>query len=512
MTCSHLLFFLLSLFGPILRCSGSTDDTDPDFWERSGRQRLEQLLHPHIIDSPAKNIIVFIGDGMGISTVTAARIYSGQMQNKSGEEAMLAFDRFPYTALVKTYAVDRQVVDSAASATAMFTGVKTRNAVIGLSARAQLSNCDSAAGNYVYSFMDKAQEKGMATGFVTSTRVTHATPAALYSHSVNRDWEADSKMPKGVTRCKDIARQLIEDAPGNKFKVVLGGGLDYFKPKGSTSSARRTDGQDLVKEWMSSKENATFVATAQALRNIDLNSTEYLMGLFSPDHMDYALKRSKEQPSLPEMVETAIRMLKKSSQGFALMVEGGRIDHAHHENKAHLSLGEAEEMSRAVHLARSLTDLDDTLILVTADHSHSFVINGYPKRGNPIFGMAGVSKYDHLPYATLGYTNGPSKTTRSSNNVEHSQSLDYQQPVLVPLSTETHGGEDVALYASGPMAHLVRGVIEQNVLSYIIDYATCLGGYRDRSSTKGAATVVYVNHVLVFLVVITALLRTLQSS
>lgn len=478
----YLTFLLSPVFAPLLATSGFRDDKTPEFWEKSGQEALKRLLNPSIVDSPAKNVIVFLGDGMGLATITAARIYSGQLKNQSGEEASLSFDEFPYTALVKTYAVDRQVVDSAASATAIFTGVKTNYFLLGLSPKAQLANCDSAAGNHVFSFMQRAQDKGLSTGFVTSTRVTHATPAALYCHSAHRDWEVDSKLPVDATKCKDIARQLVEDAPGNNFKVILGGGLDYFKSRNSSARGKRADGRDLVEEWQSRKGNGKFVRTAQELRSVNVNSTDYLLGLFSPDHMEYELKRKETQPSLSQMVETAIKMLRKNSKGFALMVEGGRIDHAHHENRAHLSLGEAVEFSRAVHLARTLTSIQDTLILVTADHSHSFVLSGFPRRGNPILGMAGVSDQDGLPYTTLAYTNGPSKTIRSMDDYSLSQFLDYQQPVLVPLTRETHGGEDVAVYASGPMAHLVRGVIEQNVLAHFIDYAACLGDSTDRLS------------------------------
>ncbi|XP_064460944.1 alkaline phosphatase, tissue-nonspecific isozyme-like isoform X2 [Ornithodoros turicata] len=456
------------------------------------------LLRPEVVDVPAKNVIVFVGDGMGLATVTAARIYSGQLQNRSGEENMLSFDQFPYTAFVKTYAVDKQVVDSAASATAIFTGVKTNFALLGLSAKANLSDCNSSIGNDVYSFMARAQLKDKDTGFVTSTRVTHATPAALYSHSAHREWEADSKMPGEASRCKDIARQLVEDAPGNKFKVILGGGLQYLKSTSSSPTGIRQDGRDLVKEWLSRNSKAKFVRTAQELAGVDVNSTDYLMGLFADDHMEYALKRTMDQPSLPQMVETAIRMLKKNPNGFALMVEGGRIDHGHHDNRAILAIAEAEELSRAVHLARTMTSTRDTLILVTADHSHSFVLSGYPVRGNPITGTAGTA-LDNMTYTSLAYTNGPSKSVRSEQDSELSQSVDYQQPVLVPLASETHGGEDVALYASGPMAHLVRGVIEQNAIAHIIDYAACLGDSSEKMSRceVNSATAAVVNHLVV---------------
>ncbi|KAL1421850.1 hypothetical protein MTO96_022768 [Rhipicephalus appendiculatus] len=171
-------------------------EDDPEFWRLSGQNSISRLLSAPVVDAPAKNVIVFVGDGMGISTVTASRIYRIQKGTElPGEEGSLSFEHFPYTALVKTYAVDRQVTDSAASATALFCGAKTKMAMLALSARANTSECDSAAGNELHSFIKKAQDRGMSTGLVTTTRVTHATPAALYAHSAHRDWEMDTKMP-----------------------------------------------------------------------------------------------------------------------------------------------------------------------------------------------------------------------------------------------------------------------------------------------------------------------------
>lgn len=454
-------------------------EEDPEFWRSSGQRTVSELLSASVVDAPAKNVIVFVGDGMGVSTVTASRIYRTQAKmGQPGEEGSLSFERFPYTALVKTYAVDRQVTDSAASATALFCGAKTKMAMIGLSASANVSECDSAAGNELHSFIKRAQDKGMWTGVVTTTRVTHATPAALYAHAAHRDWEMDSKMPKR-TRCKDIARQLVEDSPGKGLNVILGGGLAYFKDK-QRGGGKRGDGLDLVDQWKKDKKNRKFVGSREELLAVDTNKTEYLLGLFSGDHMSYELYRQEKQPSLVDMVVTAVKILRKRDLGFALVVEGGRIDHGHHENRAALALHETAELSDAVTAALELVDLSDTLVLVTADHSHSFTLNGYPVRGNPVLGLAGLSEKDGLPYTTLSYANGPSTTKRKADT--NTEAVDYQQVVAVPLRLETHAGEDVALYAAGPMAHLVRGVLEQHAVTHLIDYAVCLGdGARLRS-------------------------------
>lgn len=114
-----------------------------------------------------------------------------------------------------------------------------------------------------------------------------------------------------------------------------------------------------------------------------------MLGLFSPGHMPYAMERDhgpNGSPSLQNMTSQAIKVLSRNQDGYVLMVEGGRIDHAHHANYAHMALHEAAEMDDAVAYAAANTDPADTLIIVTADHSHSFTINGYPDRGNDILG------------------------------------------------------------------------------------------------------------------------------
>ncbi|KAH8038831.1 hypothetical protein HPB51_003334 [Rhipicephalus microplus] len=248
-------------------------EDDPEFWRLSGQNGISRLLSAPVVDAPAKN----------------------------------------------TYAVDRQVTDSAASATALFCGAKTKMAMLALSAKANTSECDSAAGNELHSFIKKAQDRGMSTGLVTTTRVTHATPAALYAHSAHRDWEMDTKMPKR-TRCKDIARQLVEDEPGRNMNVILGGGLAYFKDK-QRGGGKRSDGLDLVDLWKKDKKNRKFVGSREELLAIDTNKTDYLLGLFSGDHMSYEDYRQDKQPSLLDMVVTAIEILQKRGNCFALKLK-----------------------------------------------------------------------------------------------------------------------------------------------------------------------------------------------
>jgi alkaline phosphatase len=187
------------------------------------------------------------------------------------------------------------------------------------------------------------------------------------------------------------------------------------------------------------------------------------------------------------------------------MVEGGRIDHAHHLGNAYRALTDTIELSEAVRVALEKTDASDTLVLVTADHGHVLTVGGYPKRGNPILGIvvgndAKGNPSDRpsldalgLPYTTLGYHNGPGYTGANAIQPEGPKQLtyaipgqqgirrgrpdltkfdthdpDYLQESAVPMLSETHSAEDVPVYAGGPGAHLFHGVQEQSYLFHAI--------------------------------------------
>lgn len=136
-------------------------------------------------------------------------------------------------------------------------------------------------------------------------------------------------------------------------------------------------------------------------------------GLFASSHMSYNILANKsEEPTLVEMTEAAIKVLSKGDAGFYLFVEGGLIDWAHHVNLAQLALDETVMLSKAVGRAAELTSSEDTLIVVTSDHSHTMTINGYPNRGSDILGHPNIASADKMPYSTLSYANGPSAKAR----------------------------------------------------------------------------------------------------
>lgn len=469
----------------------SKAEESPMFWMEHGQQDLVEAMRVQPNYNVAKNLIIFVGDGMGVSTIMAARVYKGQQEGRTGEDSQLSFEKFPYVALSKTYSVSHQVPDSAATATAMFTGVKTNTGTLGVSARTKNGQCDTMFGNEVTSLLSWAQEAGKDTGLVTTTRVTHATPAALYAHTAQRDWETDSKIPPNSTRCKDIAKQLVEDLPGRDLKVILGGGRKNFISKDAVdpltnNTGTRLDTTDLIDYWLNEKANrntrAKYVTNTDQLSSIRESSVDYLLGLFNYDHMDFELDRKKGpegEPSISAMTKSAINMLQKSNKGYFLMVEGGRIDHAHHSTNAKRALSETVALSEAVQMALDLTSKKDTLIVVTADHSHVFTVNGYQKRGNPILGVADISDKDKMPYTTLMYTTGPGYKLvdgqRRNLSAYDPEADNFIQDTAVPMKEETHGGEDVPIYAQGPMAHLFRGVVEQNYIAHVMAYAACIG-------------------------------------
>src|SRR6185312_10875958 len=185
------------------------DQETPDWWFRAGAAAAHAGAPRK---SHAKNVIVFLGDGMSITTITAARIYDGQQKGGSGEENRLSFEYFPATALSRTYETDFQTADSAGTMTAIMSGVKTRAGVIGVDQLAERGNCASGHGNETVSALELAALAGQSTGVVTTTRITHATPAATYGHLPERDWETDMEIPEKdrAAGCVDFARQLVE--------------------------------------------------------------------------------------------------------------------------------------------------------------------------------------------------------------------------------------------------------------------------------------------------------------
>jgi alkaline phosphatase len=396
----------------------STERTNEEntaaYWIKNGQKAVKERLARKINTNMAKNVILFLGDGMSIPTISAARVYIG------GEEQKLSFDEFPYTGLSKTYCTDQQVADSACSATAYLGGVKSNYGTIGVTGSVKRDDCPAMrnTSNHVLSIAHWFQLKHKMTGVVTTARVTHASPAGVYAHTAERDWESDNDVIAfnyDPFSCRDTAWQLVHGDTGKNLNVILGGGRANFLPQNVTDqegySGRRVGNANLIEEWLAQKRemgyDPKYVWNRTQLVELDYNKTEYLLGLFNPDHVTFNLKRDKNrEPSLQDMTEAAIRVLQNSQNGYFLFVEGARIDMGHHNAQARMALDETSEFSKAVQAAVDMTNQDDTLIVVTSDHAHTMSYSGYSNRGNDVLGIAGNAD-DTIPYTVLNYANGP---------------------------------------------------------------------------------------------------------
>ena len=483
--------------------TGVITGRDQDWDDRNGQGRRR-----------ARNVIFFIGDGMGVSTVSAARVFS------VGVDGQLVLDRFPYIALSRTYSADSITPDSAPTMTAMMTGVNTNQSVIGLDEKTEPSDFNGDGdGVAPWTLLELAKRRGMKVGVVSTAQITHATPAATYAHINQRNNE------------NDIALQALpEDATFNRrlgsgVDVLLGGGRRFFVPSGVTdeegAAGARTDGRNLRAEYQAAGYKYVWnKAGFDALRPSNMP----VLGLFETGHMEYEFDRPTDlggEPSIKDMTVKAIQLLQAASHrgndGFFLHVEGGRIDHAHHEGNAYRALTDTQALDEAIGAATQMVDLRDTLIIVSADHSHVFNIVGYPMRplqelpypvkswspgftetrnhGNGILDVV----YDldqstgHVsesgdrngtPYLVLGYLNGPGyrgaarvdprvdpfpgRSTVVPNGPWHPA---YFQESAVPLSSETHSGEDVAIYAIGAGAEKVKGTVKNTYIFHVMKSA-----------------------------------------
>ncbi|XP_049865258.1 membrane-bound alkaline phosphatase-like isoform X1 [Pectinophora gossypiella] len=504
----------------------NTAERTPEFWKNSAKAGIETRLKDIRNDKLARNVIMFLGDGMSIPTLMAARTLKGQRQNRTGEETELFFETFPSVGLSKTYCLDKQIPDSACTATAYLAGIKNNYETVGVDGRVQRGDCLASAdkSTHLDSIAAWALDDGRDAGIVTTTRVTHASPSGTYARSAHRDWESDANVTQaGFTTdvCPDIAMQLITTSPGNKFKVILGGGRREFIPNTFTDEEGRTghreDGRNLIEEWKNYKTSRgvsnEYVWNRSQLMSLRNSPPEYLLGLFKSSHLPYNLQADKAtDPTLAELTEVAINSLSRNEKGYFLFVEGGRTDHAHHDNWAQMALDETLEFDLAIEKAVEMVG-DDTLIVVTADHAHVMAINGYTKRGGDILGPSDDLGGDNVPYMTLSYTNGPGARPHVDGNrvdvtKEDFMDLEWRSHADVFLEWETHGGDDVAVMAWGPHHHLFTGVYEQSHIPFRMAYAACIGPGLHADACSSASLLHPLS--LLYAIVLAALYHTAQ--
>lgn len=353
-----------------------------DYWMNKAKEFVDAQVRRQPNKNKAKNIIMFLGDGMSHPSIAAARVAMGD------ESMKLSFENFPYTASSKTYCIDLQVSESACTATAYLSGVKTNDAIIGLSGNALYRDCaaQNSAVNRATSIAAWAMDAGKDAGFVTTTRVTHASPAGVYAAVASRGWEDDWEVDydscdKEVV--DDIAEQLIHGSVGSRLKVMLGGGSRHFINSTLSShgaAGYRADGKNLIDEWLALNPTNVYVNDRDQFMNVP-NDVDRLLGLFSSSHipynLDYRQSERTDVPNLTEMTLKAIDILSQNENGYFLFVEGGRIDHGHHGTQARYAIDETVEFSKAIEAAMAKVNLEDTLVVTTADHGHVMTLAGY---------------------------------------------------------------------------------------------------------------------------------------
>ena len=408
--------------------------------------------------SRPKNLILMIADGCGPASITMARDYARAVLGR--EE--LALDAIQVGA-VRTGSVSSRVTDSAASATAYACGVKTYNGAIAV----------DTTGRPLATLLEAAKARGMATGLVVTSRITHATPAAFAAHVPRRAMESE------------IAVQILNQ----RVDVLLGGGWAYFLPV--SEGGRRTDQRNLLRE--AEAVGYQVVRTAADFRN---GVRRPVLGLFGPDHLPYEIDRNpKAVPSLAEMTRTAISLLQEDPEGFFLMVEGSRIDHAGHANDAAAHVLEVLAYDEAVAVALDFARRDgQTLVVSVADHEAGGLSLGRNVDGRGIYDwrpevLARVQASHERLIPALRQSDRPDSLLHAWLGLDslraEEQALVRQATVkpdrwpvvlteligrraVVGWTTNGHTAVDVNLYAFGPGAERLVGSFENDELGRLL--------------------------------------------
>lgn len=380
---------------------------------------------------------------MGVGTQTAARIYG------HGEDGALAIDSLPAQGFVSTYSLDAQTTDSAAGMSAYMTARKVHNDVVSMDATYQ-----APGGNPYETLLERAEALGFVTGVVTTTRLTHATPASTYGHATDRNAEAY------------IAKHLV---PG--FNRAMGDGLEVALGGGRT----------IISAELPNLSMFSLVETnAELAAAVGRHETKVL-GLFANEHMTFELDRPASEPSLSEMTLAAMKLLEGRGAGYVLVVEGGRIDHALHSNRAQHALRETVAFDDAIATARAELEsvdsgLQNSTLVATADHDHSVVYGGYGKRtgsGNGILGwLRDTSNAPRLdsdgaaqPIITFGRGSfRPAPAAQTDEATMQNPSFRYPAAILSGVDAGTHSGADVAISAVGRQASRFGKLIDNTAV------------------------------------------------
>ncbi len=417
---------------------------------------LVVLALPAAAQQRPRNVIFFITDGFGPASVTLARDYVQQVEGRSA----LAFDSL-LTGMVQTWATNSRVSDSAAGATALATGHKSYNGAIAV----------DTSGQILATLLEAAEAKGMATGLVVTTRITHATPAAFSAHVSQRASE------------NDVADQQAMQ----NIDVLFGGGARQFLPK--AAGGIRTDDRDLLAEMA-----AKGYTVARDRAGYDAITKAPAVALLQLDQLAYEIDRDEtDEPSLKEMTEKAIGLLKGDRDGFFLMVEASRIDHAGHENDAAGHLHDILAFEQALAAAVQWAKKDgNTLVVSTSDHETGGLSLGRNLKGYGVYAwhpeILAPAKTSQMKLAAravagedaaallaadMGITDltddekqalAAAVASKRVQDVNFAVSEVVARRAVLGWTTKGHTGVDVNLYAFGPGRDRFRGSMGNDVV------------------------------------------------
>jgi len=402
------------------------------------------------VSAKAKNLIYFINDGMGFAQITGARVYQGGSSHKLHLEAL------EYTGIVKTYSNTNYVTESAAAATTLASGVKTYDGSIGMSD----PSTEKEGSQKLVNIFNLAKKKGKSVGIISTARITHATPAAFYAYAKNREEE------------ELIAEQLLT----SNYDLFFGGGREFFLGAEdidplSGQKGKRHDKKNLIQELKNSLSNI-YVESGSDFKKLEPLSltknkkAKKVVGLFNFSHMEFDLARqaaADPEPSLSELVDFAVKYLSQNKNGYVLLVEAGKIDHAAHDNRAKLVFTELLAMDLA--LSRAFAELKrDTLVVVTADHeTGGLALQGYGPatiKGELLLGnQRRVDGTFDEKNNYISWSSGPGADVETKFNDKEPAP---RQKSLYKAPSAYHTAVDVMVGASGPCASMFRGFMENS--------------------------------------------------
>ncbi|CDS39969.1 alkaline phosphatase intestinal locus tag 2 [Echinococcus multilocularis] len=433
-------------------------EVQPTFWERKAREQLyfASRLFPHLVQRRAKSAILFLGKGLTSGGLSSARLYKAFKAKRKGEVKQMSFEVWPFSTMCRTYDLETMSADEASSATALLTGTKTRSGVLGLTGDVKRGSCHPYTKHEkTMSILNAAVEAGLATGIVTNTRLTQAPSAANFGHATSQGSENDIEVNRQCDETTDLnsmdlAKQLILEHP--MINVLLGGGQENFYPNTSSlpsDAARRGlrgDGLFLTDIWLSTLRDmgrsAEYAGNISELHEKVLTRPDYLLGLLAPSHLPAEIGCKPTEPGLANLTKVALEVLMNQGKGYFLYVEGGPTNKSYVSDNSRI-LEEILAFDNAVKAAVDMVNLRETLIIVVA----------FPSRR-----IEGYHKFNRFR-KNLQFLEKTAGSERSR--------LNFSQD-------DGRGGEDIGVYAIGPLSHLFHRTIDDTFIAHAMKFALCL--------------------------------------